>query len=1143
MKRTPHPRFARLCSPLRLNGAWLTAALCITFLFTSMKLPAQALSGITGHITDASGATVANAKVTATNEATSVVKTTASNSNGDYSFTDLIPGIYTVRVELAGFQQSVHNGVGVEVARTATVDAALQTGAASTSIEVQENVIAIDTTTPDLNTTLENKVVTELPNEISGRGRQIDNFIFLAPGVTGSTFSHRINGGVDFENEVVFNGVPMAQSETAGYQTIWNPPFEQVNQFNVLRSSFSAQYGLAQGVITYQTASGTNAFHGDGFEILRNDAFDARLKYYDANKSVDKENNYGFTLGGPIWIPKVYNGKNRTFFHLSFEWFRLNQTDSNITSLPTAAERAGNFNGVATIYDPLTGQPFPNDTIPMNRFSATSLSLLPNLINPALPGLVNNQPSLLGVLPVRQTPWGVSIDHNITDKQSIHWSQWRDPYTSYGTKSGSQFALGNPLSSYAYYPSTGTVFILNYSNTISPNLVMTAGASWLGELNNQYSLSTGVSFAAAPGSSQLPGINFNGPLSPTQFGSSNTTSTNRKLGVVFDNNYLWIHGKHTFNIGYEFRRTYQDDNECQQCGGNFNFSNNQTADPNNLATTGNSFASFLLGTVDSVDRIGSQELRLRNFDASPYIQDDFKFSSRLTFNFGLRWDIAVPFTEVNNNIVFFNSKVPNPAAGGLLGAAQQFGNCAGCAGFDRASTQYSHLAPRFGFSYAINKKTELQGGFALNYLNGGAYEYGTSKVAVNYGNLLLGSFTRNSTGTTAPAYGSWDTNVLGAPAPTPFSPTLGVASNINAFDKNDGLLPYDVVWNIGIQRELPYNMFVSASYTGNKAVHLPGQLNPVNQLDPKYLSLGSTLGALIGSPAANAAGISSPYPGFVQQFGGGATVQQALLPYPQYASIFNNFNDTGMALYNAMQIQVEKRYTNGLSFLVSYNFSKMMTNTGSGFSSFASASLNKNNLHAEWSVDGNDQPQMVNIAATYELPIGPGKTFLSRKTFINSLLGGWQISPLLQYASGTPLQVNVAGNPLFNQVDTPGNRPNIVPGQTFEFGNYANLVKSGQPVLNKAAFSDPGLYAIGNEPRYVSAMRNPFNLNENIAAAKSFAITERVRAKFEMEFFNLFNRTIFGGPNTNLEDPNFGRVINSQSNNGRQGQAHFTLSF
>jgi hypothetical protein len=1138
-KQSPHEsicqRWQRMLGPV---------AFCFALLSLAVGLHAQALSGINGHVTDTSGGTVANAQITATNNATNVSKVTTSNSDGDFSFTDLIPGLYTVKVELAGFQLSLHNGVGVEVSRVSTVNAVLQAGATSTTVEVQENVIALDTTTPDLNTTIENKVVAELPNEISGgRGRQIDNFIFLAPGVTGSTFSHRINGGVDFESEVVFNGIPMAQSETQGFETIWNPPFEQVNQFNVLRSSFSAQYGLAQGVVTYQTASGTNQFHGDGFEILRNDAFDARVHYYDANKSVDKENNFGFTLGGPVIIPKLYNGKNRTFFHLSFEWYRQNQTNSDITSVPTAAEKAGNFNGVATIYDPLTGLPFPNNTIPASRFSTTAKSLLPAITDPTLPGLVNNLPSQLGVLPIRQQPWGVTIDHNITQNQSIHWTEWRDPQNSFGAETGSRFALGNPLSSFESYPDLGTVFILNYSNTVTPHLIVTAGASWLGELNGQYSQSTGVNFPQAPGSVQLPLINFGGPLAPTQFGSANTGSTNRKLGIVAENNYLWIHGKHTFNFGFEVRRTYQDDNECQQCAGTFNFSNNETADPNNLATTGNGFASFLLGSVDSASRIGSQELRLRNFDISPYIQDDYKLNSKLTINFGIRWDIAEPFTELNNNVVFFNSTVANPAAGGLLGAAQKFGNCTGCAGYDRAYIQWNHIAPRFGFSYALNNKTVIQGGGAMNYLDGGAYEYGTSKVAVNYGNLLLGSFVRNSTGTNVPAYGSWDTQVLGAPAATPFSPTLGTGSNINAFSPSDGILPYDLAWSVGVQRELPYNMFIVASYAGNKAIRLPGQLNPINQLDPQYLALGSTLGALIGSPAANAAGVFSPYPGFVSQFGGSATVQQALLPYPQYASIFNNFNDTGSTLYNAMQVQLEKRYTNGLSFLVSYSLSRLMSNTGSGFSSFASASLNKNNIGAEWSVDGNDQPQIINIAATYELPIGPGKAFLSKKNVVNSIIGGWQISPLLTYAAGTPDQVQVAGNPLFNQVDTPSNRPNLVAGQTIEFSNYGDLVKQGLPVINKAAFSDPGLYAIGNAPRELSGLRNPWNLNENIAAAKSFPLGEHVRAQLRMEFFNLFNRTVFGGPNTNYEDPNFGKVINSQANSGRQGQAHFVISF
>ncbi len=1123
------------------TSLWLVSA--------TPRMWSQALSGINGTVTDVAGGIVSDAKVTVTNIDTQVSKTARTSSAGTYTITDLIPGRYTVSMDSPGFQSSVHNGVGVEVGRVSTVDGELQPGNTQQTVEVVENSIALDTTAPSLNTTIENKVVQELPNQVSGgRGRQIDNFIFLAPGVTGNTFSHRINGGVDFQNEVVFNGIPMAQAETQGFQTIWNPPFELVNQFNVLRSSFSAQYGLAQGVVTYQTASGTNQFHGDGFEIIRNNFFDARGAY-NPTVPIDHENNYGFSIGGPVWLPKIYNGKNRTFFHVSMEWYRQNQGNSGFISLPTVGEKAGDFSALGTpIFNPATGNctangntpgtPFNGNIIPQSCFSPLATSLLKYLPNPTLSGFVNNQPNLTGINPTRQNPWGFTIDHNISEKQSIHWAQWRDKQTSFG--GGNGFTKDNPLGNYTYFPNLGTVFILNYTYAISPHFVMTAGASWLGELNFQIPSRVGANpgFAAAPGAPIIPGINFGGPLSPQSLGTSNTNSINRKLGVVAENNYLWIHGRHTFNFGWEFRKTYQDDNECQQCAGNFNFSNNQTADPKNLGSTGNSFASFLLGSVDSADRIGSQELRLHNTDVSTYLQDDIKLNPRLTVNLGLRWDIMVPFGEKNNSIVYFDSKIANPGAGGRLGAATKFGNCPGCAGVNRADIHWAHFSPRTGFSYELNKKTVVQGGLSVNFLNGGAYEYGISKVAVNYGNLLLGSFQRNSTGSTNPGFGSLDTNILPFPAATPFSPTLANATSINAFDpKFDGVAPYDVVWSLGIQRELPYNMFVSASYAGNRGNRLPAQLNPINQVPTAYLAkLGSKLGDPFATTGAGL-GIALPYPSFNTDFPT-ATNLQALRPYPQYAGIFNNFDMNGSALYHAMQLQFEKRYTNGLSFLVSYTLSRMMSNTNSGFTSFVSQSLNKDNQKSEWSIDNNDQTHLMNIAATYELPFGKGRPFLNGGGITNVVLGGWQVSPLLSYASGTPQTVNVAGDPLGNGT---GNRPNVVSGVPLQF-SYDNVYK-GLPVFNKAAFTDPGPWVIGNEKRVLAGIRSPTFKNENIALAKYFPVGEHVKFKLEIEFFNVLNRVVFCTPNTNLEDPNFGRVITCQGNAPRQGQGHLEIRF
>jgi len=1126
----------------------LTAGLvvCLALLTSPAILRGQALSSITGTVVDASGSVMPSVKITITNVATKVASHTETSSSGTYTVTDLIPGTYTVQAENAGFQMAVHNGVLVEVGRPSTVDISMQTGNVTQSVEVQESAITLNTTEPEVGTTLTHETVQNLPVELDegdGRGRQIDSFIFLAPGVTGSTFSHRINGGVDFESEVVFNGVPMAQSETQGFETIWNPPFELVAEGDVLRSSFSAQYGLAQGVVTWQLASGTNQFHGDGFEILRNNYFDARGAY-NSTVPVDNENNYGFTIGGPIWIPKVYNGKNRLFFHVSTEWYRRNTPDLTFMSLPTAAEKQGNFaaTGLA-IYDPLTGAPFPNSQIPQSRFSPLSSTLLSLMPNPTFPGYVNNFQSNEGVLPTRQTNWGYNIDYNINEKQSIHWSNWRDKQSSYATETGSHL-LGE-LGSETLNPDLGTVFLLDYSNAITPHLVMTFGASWLGELNDQISLEKNITFAAAPGAPQLPAINFSGPLAPTTFGSPWIQSINRKLGWVLENNYLWIKGKHTFNIGWELRRTYQDDNECQQCAGNFNFSNNETANPANLGTTGNAFASFLLGSVDSAARVGSPELKLRNRDFSPYIQDNIKLRPNLTINIGVRWDVMVPFTEVHNQIVFFNSTIPNPGANGIPGAASQFGNCTGCAGFDRANIHWDHFSPRVGFSYAFNNKTVLQGGFAQNYLDGGAYEYGTAKVAVNYANLLTGSFHRNSTGSTTPGFGSWDSNVLPDPALTPFSPSLGIGQQINAFSAGDGIAPYVLAWNIGVQRELPKKMFISVHYVGNRANRLPGQLNPIDQMSPQYLSLGTLLAMPVNSPQAIAAGIQSPYPGFVTDFGSSATVQQALRPYPQYSSIFNNFDDTGSSFYNAMQVQVERRFSDGLFFLVSYNLSRMMSNTNSGFTSFGVDSLNKNNQKAEWSIDNNDQPNMLTIAGAYELPIGQGKRLLNNKGLVSNVFGGWQVSANLTYAEGTPLwngnggSVFAPGDPLDNGC-APCNRVDVNPGVQQEF-SYSNVYK-GLPVLNAAAFTATGPWVLGTAQRVLD-IRAPWNLNENVSLHKFFHMGEHVKAELRFSYFNLLNRVVFGSPDLGIADPTFGQVINSQSNTQRQGQAQFQLNF
>lgn len=1172
-QRCDHPRL-----PIRL--AQIVFITVCTFLLTPQAAFTQAIAGLTGTITDTSGAVIPGAKVTIKNQETSVTSRLDGTSAGTYAVSGLAPGKYTIEVEATGFKRAVQRDVNVEVSTTATIDFSLSAGAATDTVEVTATQIALNTTQPQLGSTIEPEVVNALPSEVAGRGRQIDQLQFFAPGTTGSTFSHRIGGGVDFEQEIVYNGIPAPQPETEGYTTNFNPPYEMVQEFRVERSTFAAQFGLGQGALTYQMASGTNRYHGDLFEINRNNFFDS-VGFFNGpawNSSNihndpphDHENNYGFTIGGPVWIPKVYNGRDKTFFHYSHEWYKQNNEDTDSSTVPTAAEKAGDFSNyidgstgaVIPIYDPLTGQQFVCNgrlnVICPDRISPNSAILIPSIPDPDrtgsnVGGQDSNKSFTPFINPHIQHVWGFTIDQNLTATQSIHYSQWRNSFSNYSFDYAPLVVQPNPLNSMKYEPALGSGFLLSYNYALSPRLAMTAGFGWIGEINNQFNQSQ-YSFPAVADGVIPVNITFDGQHAPTNWGTSGAWggSVNRKLGIAIVNNWLWSKGRHTFNIGGEFRRSYQDDNEEQTSGGRFQFSQKETSvpDPNdpNFGKYGSSFASFLLGLPDSANRSNSQELRLRNLDISPYIQDDIKVSPKLTVNLGLRWDIQVPFTEDNNLIVYFNPNGKDPAFDNIPGAASRFGSCNGCPGVTRADIHWGHVGPRFGLAYKISEKMVVQGGFAIAFLNGGAYEYGTNKIAVNDSNLLTGSFTRNNTGTNVSSYGSWDANTMPNPPATPFSPALGAGNQIEAFDKTkDGYAPYAQQWNINVQRQLPYNMFITAAWIGNRVIHLPSQLNRIDQLDPKYLALGPQLGLSFKDGSAQAAGFTLPYANFVNDFGGSATVAQSLVPYPQYSYIFNNLEGFGTAYYQSLQIEVEKRFTNGLAFLAGYTLSHQMDNTSSGFSSFANGGINKYNQKPEWAVSSSDEPQTLKVSGTYELPIGPGKQFVNNHGVTGQILGGWQLAWALDYEAGTAFGVGENGTPFPNGFNRP-DRNSSVKLKTANYNNARDqfLTKVPHPMFDPAAFTTTSTYVLGNAQRNYGELRNAALYNENLNIAKKFFFGERFTGILRLDYFNAFNRTQFNGPDNNASNGTFGQVINQGTPGNfpanRQGQITFRLEF
>ena len=1178
-----------------ISGGWIVVGFVIACLalFTPRAAFAQASAGITGTVTDPSGAVIAGVQVTIKNDDTGVVNKVVTGSAGTYILKGLTPGRYDVTFEATGFKTGVKKDVTVVVSTNDTIDFTLTTGAASETVSVSAEQIALNTTQPELGSTIESVVVEALPEEVSGRGRQIDQLQFLAPGTTGGTFSHRVSGGADFSQEIVYNGIPVPQSETEGYTTNYNPPFDMVQEYKVERSTFSAQFGLGQGALTYQMHSGTNQYHGSLFEINRNSLFDS-VGFFNGhawNSSnphdkppVDHENNYGFSAGGPIWIPHVYNGRNKTFGFYSQEWYKQNNQDTDLGTVPTAAEKNGDFTGLLSssgapvpIYDPTTGQQFEcngvKNVICPDRFSPISQSLLQYIPNPDNAGSGpdggnNNKTYVPFINPTIQHDWGFTVDHNLTASQSLHYSQWRNTFSNFGFDQHPIVDYPNPLNSRRYYPNVGSAFLLNYTNSISAHLVMTAGIGWVGEINNQFNVSKlhgNTPFAGVVNEDIPPEIQFsdnNHGYTTYGTGGSNESSVNRKLGIAIVNNWLWTKGRNSFNIGAEYRRSFQDDNEEQHEGGNFTFSNHQTAQSANNLSDGDAFASFLLGLPDEADRANSQELRLRNVDFSPYIQDDIKLSPKLTLNLGLRWDMQVPFTEIHNTVVFFDpTKTAPDAFGSLQGAANKFGSTAG---YNRADIHWGHIGPRFGFAYQLSQNMVVQGGFNIAFLNGGAYEYGTNKVAVNYGNLLFNSFKRSSSNNTTSSLGRWDENPLpDVSTELPFNPGLGAGAQINAFDKKrDGFAPYTQQWNLNLQRQLPWNVYISAAYVGNRIIHLPSALNPINQMDPTNLALGSQLADVFAPGQTSLDGVPLPYPNFVNDFGGSATVAQALRPYPQYSNIMNNFEGFGTTSYQGAQIEAEKRFTNGLSFLIGYTLSHSMDNISSGFSSFENAALNKYNQKPEWTVSTNDEPQTLKASGIYELPIGAHKPFLNNgKT--DAIFGGWEVGWLLDYESGPPIQGNNQGvyqndsDPLKNGF----NRPNRNPAVSLGTASYSKvrdywLGKIPNPTLfNPAGFTKVGPWELGNAQRMYSALRVPGLFNENLSAMKRFSFGERFKGTLKVDYFNAFNRTQFEEADNNANHATFGQVDTSNSTRtldqgnatmpikNRQGQVQFRLEF
>jgi hypothetical protein len=912
-----------------------------------------------------------------------------------------------------------------------------------------------------------------------------------------------------------------------------------VQEFKVLQSNFSPEYGESgDGIVSLTLKSGTNELHGSAYEYIRNRDFDAnswKNNLLGSPRSVDTQNDFGATVGGPVFIPKLYHGKNKTFFFFDYEGFRLRHGGTGTQSFPNENFRKGDFSALlpaVQLYDPVTHAAIPGDILTNDpNFKPSAVMTKVFALLPPTNGSTTNNVTDHTVSSTTANLYDVKVDHIISDKHRISGGFDYDN-TRTGGSSDLGPIFGQSIPQHTRYARFSDNYI--FTSSLVNQFLFGFSRRYRAEGSNSIGLGfpakiglTGVSNATFPCIKWGGGFNYNvNNCGDSEF-ADNVYQVNDSVS--------WVKGKHNLKFGGGVRMLQFNVRRLTQGSGEFDFSPAQTS--SNGTTTGvggDAVASSLFGLSDTTTLNYGVFSGVRYKDFSLYGQDSYKFSSRLTLNYGLRYDLDLPATEAFNRFSAVDPTLPNPGAGNILGAYTYFGTGTGRNGRKRPQdTYHKAFGPRVGFAYSINSKTVLRGGYGIFY------------EALKEGSFAdqdgLGFFNRQTVTVANGGPTQIDNGVTHLFPPLgPFTPEgQNGNSGVILVPANSGR-PADIqTWNLDIQRQVMSNLMVSVAYVGSKGTHLPALDIIPNQVNPSFLSLGSELTMPASCLAANtcpksvAAGVKLPYAGFT------GNINQALRPFPQYGNFNQEDNSftpdrTGNSTYHAMQLQVDKRFAQGLSFLVSYTVSKNITDAdsaGPGVSGFIGTSSfigeNSYNRGAEKAVSQLDTPQSLVASFFYELPVGHGKRYMNSGGVTDRVLGGWSVSGILSYHSGTPTEVYgscqgtggavpavTAGDVLFGGCNTTGGgaRVNIVPGvpQT----NKSNFNPATTPFWNTAAFTPAAAFTFGNEGRSLPLARSFGGKNEDFTLGKKTRFFgEKATIDFRASFFNMFNRHIFSVPN------------------------------
>jgi hypothetical protein len=1158
----------------------MTRKALFTFLALATCAFAQSERGaITGLVTDTTGAVVGGASVEIVNRATNAVVRVTSTTAGEYNAANLSPGDYKVQVAASGFKRFAQENVTLTAAGTVRVDAQLQVGQVTETIEVSAAVAQVQTENAKISTAVQNKMVDELPLVVGGAMRNPYSLITITPESKGSGNHISLGGGQAAAWDATLDGVSATtnRSADAGEINYNAPSMEAITEFTIDTNGFKAEYGNAGGgVITFVSKSGTNQLHGVAYDFLRNDDLDAR-GFFAPTRSIYKQNDFGVAGGGPVIIPKVYNGRNKTFFYLSYEGFR-NRLGANgvISSVPTPEMYTGDFSKwvdqtgkLLTIYDPATTianpngsgfvrTPYANNQIPKSQFSAVTNQILPyaQILKPNIPGLVpgtsayvrNNFITTSGTTVSPTDKGSVKIDQEIGSKQRLGFFYNRTSNRQEVGPQGPPVAL--PLYNGADTYFDASSYRLSHDYTISPRLLNHIVFGDNKFVKNSYSPNVGQNWKSKVCIVNVVDCNVNFPnISFSEFlswGSTAYNGTEQPLWSIKDD-LSYIRGKHTLKFGYGFESEKSHGFGQQNISGHAGFSFLETSVPGaTSATSGSSFASFLLGDADSGNtetvRFVAQTFHYHGF----YAQDDWHVSRKLTVNLGLRYEFTQPPAEDHNQYTDFTPTKPNPAVNNYPGALRFAGFQTGEEGTrSLVPGWYGAWGPRLGLAYALDSKTTIRAGAARSF----------SKVSVVSGSDhyegFIGqyAFASNNQGVT-PAF-NWDTGLPPYPLPPQINPAFQNNQNVDFWNYKDAVrAPESFNWTLSIQRQVSANTVIEVDYNAVVGTHLQAGLLNMNQVPTSvYNQLVATYGGAqalnllrsdITSAAAVAANIPIPYPNFtnpsVQQ---ARTVAQALRPFPQYLTIQTadqGGDKSGHSNYQALVLKAERRLSGGLTFQWNYTFSKLMTDSDTYYAN-AGLAEDQYNRSLEKSIGGYDQTHVLKLSTVYELPFGHGRRFAAHG-IADQVFGGWRFGAVQTYASGTPIGLT-QNNPLpiFNGQD----RPTIT---TYSGWRAAAKGSSFDPNVdnfyNKSVFPAQLTYVFGNSTRYNPLLRTFPGFNEDMSFGKAFHLTESKHVDFRLEAFNLLNRTVFGSPDSNLNSKTFG-IVSSQANSPRQMQMALKL--